>query len=112
MVGGFDDVEIVPDHQNRLAILDQTIQAQQQPFNVCEVQTGCQFVEDVEIVFAAFEFDAENRSTMPQIPGRSNPVVPRRNSDGQNRKYANKKHTALNRRIRSQLELLAIGIIL
>src|SRR5262249_28201067 len=50
-----DDIQVVLDHDYRMAIVDQAVQADQQAVDVGEVQTGGGLVEDVQVVLAAFE---------------------------------------------------------
>jgi hypothetical protein len=47
-VGAFDHVEVVLDHDNRVAGVDQPLENLEQPLNVGEVQSGRRLVEDVE----------------------------------------------------------------
>jgi len=53
VVGGFDDVEIMLDDDDGVAVIDQAVEAHQQPIDVGKVQAGGGLVEDVEIVLAA-----------------------------------------------------------
>ena len=47
-VGGLDHVEVVLDHDHRVAMVAQAVQHLEQHFDVGEVQAGGGFVEDVE----------------------------------------------------------------
>ena len=47
-VGGLDDVEVVLDHDDGVAAVDQPVQHVEQPLDVGEVQAGRRLVEDVE----------------------------------------------------------------
>jgi hypothetical protein len=47
-VGGLDDVEIVLDHHDRVALVDQLVQHFQQLGDIVEMQARRRFVEDVE----------------------------------------------------------------
>src|ERR1700733_1393925 len=48
VVGSFDDVEVVLDHNYRVARVCQTAEHAEQPLDVVEVQTGGRLVEDVK----------------------------------------------------------------
>jgi diacylglycerol O-acyltransferase / wax synthase len=48
-VGGLDDVEVVLDHDDRVALVDQAVQHVEQLADVVEVQPGGRLVEDVEV---------------------------------------------------------------
>ena len=50
LVGGLDHVEVVLDHDHRVALLDQAVEDLEQPLDVGEVQAGGRLVEDVERV--------------------------------------------------------------
>ncbi len=80
IVGRFDHVQVVLDHHDRMPVIDQSVQTFQQSIDVGEVQTGCRLVENVQVVFAAFElaklpgeFDAlgfatrENRRSVAEL---------------------------------------------
>ena len=47
-IGAFDHVEIVLDHQHRVAAIDQPVEHAQQLPDVVEVQAGSRLVEDVK----------------------------------------------------------------
>ena len=47
-VGGLDHVEVVLDHDDRVALVDQPVQHLEQALDVREVQAGGRLVEDVE----------------------------------------------------------------
>ena len=47
-IGGFDDVEVVLDDDDGIALIAETMQNDQQLLNVVEVQTGGGFIEDVQ----------------------------------------------------------------
>ena len=49
-VGGLDHVEVVLDHDHRVAGVDQAVEHVEQPLDVGEVQAGGRLVEDVERV--------------------------------------------------------------
>ena len=49
-VGRFDDVEIVLDHEHRVAPIDEAIEHAEQPADVVAVEAGGRLVEDVERV--------------------------------------------------------------
>src|SRR2546427_4193690 len=53
VVGGFDDVEVVLDDQQRVARFEQLLECRQQLRDVVEVQSGRRLVEDVEQPLAA-----------------------------------------------------------
>jgi hypothetical protein len=55
VIGRFDHVQVVLDHDDRMAVVDQAVEALQQPIDVGEVQTGRRLVENVEVVLAALE---------------------------------------------------------
>ena len=55
IIGRLDHVQVVLDHHDRMPVVDQPVQAFQQPIDVGEVQTGRRLVENVQVVFAAFE---------------------------------------------------------
>lgn len=48
VIGRLYDVEIVLDHQNRIAGINQFMQHLEQFANILKVKTGCRFVENVE----------------------------------------------------------------
>ena len=47
-VGGFDNVQIVFDDQNRVPLIDEAVQNLQQFFDVGKVQAGCRFVKKIQ----------------------------------------------------------------
>jgi hypothetical protein len=49
-VGGLDDIEVVLDHQHRVALVDQPRQHRQEPTDVVEVEAGRGLVEQVDRV--------------------------------------------------------------
>ena len=55
IVGRFDHVEVVLDHHDGMPMVDQPIEAYEQPIDVGEVQTGRRLIENVQVVFTAFE---------------------------------------------------------
>ncbi len=55
VIGRLDHVQVVLDHHDRMAGIDQPVQALQEPVNVGEVQARRRLVEDVQIVLAALE---------------------------------------------------------
>jgi hypothetical protein len=55
VIGRLDHVQVVLDHHDRMPAVNQSIQAFQQAIDVGEMQTGRRFVENVQVVFAAFE---------------------------------------------------------
>ena len=55
IIGRFDHVQVVLDHHHRMPMIDQPVQAFQQPIDVGEVQTGRRLVQDVQVVFTAFQ---------------------------------------------------------
>ena len=44
VISGFDDFQIVFDHNDRIALVDQSIQNIQESLNVDEVKSGCRFI--------------------------------------------------------------------
>src|SRR5688572_4708186 len=55
VIGRLDDIQIVLDHHYGMTIVHEPVQALQQPVDVSEVQAGCRFVEDIEVVLAALQ---------------------------------------------------------
>ena len=55
MIRRLDHVQVMLDHHDRMPSIDQSVQALQESIDVGEVQTRRRLVEDVQIVFAAFE---------------------------------------------------------
>jgi hypothetical protein len=53
VVGGLDNVEIVLDHHNRVALLDQSVEHFQQLADILEMQARGGFVKDVERLVGA-----------------------------------------------------------
>ena len=47
-VGGFDDIEIVLNHNDRIALLDKTIQYTQQLQDVIKMQAGCWLIQKIQ----------------------------------------------------------------
>ncbi len=54
-VSRFDHIQIVLDDHDGMPMVNQPIEAHEQPIDVGEVQTGRWLIENVEIVFTAFE---------------------------------------------------------
>src|ERR1051326_8999250 len=52
-IRAFDDIEMMLDHQNRMARVHQALQTIQQPLNVRQMQPGGGFVQNVKIMAAA-----------------------------------------------------------
>src|SRR6185503_11673970 len=48
IIGRFDDVEVVLDDYNRVALIDKLVQYVEQLVRVLKVKAGCGFVENVE----------------------------------------------------------------
>ena len=48
VIGGFDDVQVVLDDYNCVALIDKFVQHVEQLVGVGEVQTGGRLVEDIE----------------------------------------------------------------
>ena len=55
VVRRFDHVQIVFDHDDRVPVVDQSVQALQQPVDVGEVQAGRGLIKDVEVVLSALQ---------------------------------------------------------
>jgi hypothetical protein len=49
-VSRFDYVEIVFNHDHRVALIDETLQDREQAADVVGSEAGCRFVEDIECV--------------------------------------------------------------
>jgi hypothetical protein len=67
-VGGLDDFEIVLDHDDRVALVDQLVQHFEQLGDVVEMQAGGRLVEDVERAPVArldSSFDSLTRCASP-----------------------------------------------
>ena len=47
-IGGFDDIQIVLNDEDRVALIDKTLQHQQQLADVLEVQAGGGLVKDIQ----------------------------------------------------------------
>ena len=47
-IGGLDDIEVVLDHQHRVAVVDEVVEHLEQQFDVGEVKSGGWLVEQVE----------------------------------------------------------------
>ena len=54
-IGGLDHVQLVLDHQHRVACVHQPVQAVQQALNIGQMQPGGRLVEDIEVAPAAFD---------------------------------------------------------
>ena len=55
MIGRLDHIQVVLDHHDRMSGIDQSVQALQEPVDVGEMEPRRRLVEDVQIMFAAFE---------------------------------------------------------
>src|SRR5437763_1502317 len=55
IIGRLDHVQVVLDHHDGVTVVDQPVQALQQPIDVGEVQTGGRLVQNVQVVFAALQ---------------------------------------------------------
>ena len=64
-VGLGDEVEVVLDHDHRMALIHQLIQAIEQALNVREVQARGRFVQDVKIVLPMLELPEFRRQLDP-----------------------------------------------
>jgi len=94
VIGRFDDVQVVVDYQDRMPLFDESIQALKQTVNICKMQTGRRFIEDIKVVFAAFqlaqfrgEFYALGFATRKQSRGVANRQIPQAQIE-QNLKFA------------------------
>ena len=68
-VGAFDDLEIVLDHDDRIARLDQALEQPDEQRDIVEMQAGGRFVEDEKIAaFAVLELPVR------QVPDEFQPL--------------------------------------
>ena len=113
IIGRLDHVEVVLDDHDRMAVVDQSVQAIKQPIDVGEVQTGRRLVENVQIVFTAFELakfasklDAlgfaagEDRRRMAELEVSESEFVQDRDLAGDRRLILEELDAFLNRQIR------------